>query len=279
MLLRARAAVARGWVLVPPPPALVGRPLHRLPLHRAPCGAVAMRQRIRGLGTFSRGWVLVPPRRGPGAAVRRGCTGAPARSRGLMERHPLGTAIIISTVKTSIADLIVQTQIEGRTTVDWRRNALFAAFGCVYLGWGMHRLYCITFPRLFPGVGRFCELPLRQKLRDRAGLAALLKQNALDLFVVNPLLYYPCFYSFKAVFFGDDEALLPARVRTALLDHYPDTFLEDNFGMGFFWAPANLIIFSVPMHLRIPVCTAFSLGWCCILSFFRGSPTRPPTAE
>ena len=38
----------------------------------------------------------------------------------------------------------------------------------------------------------------------------------------------------------------------------------------FFWVPANLLIFSVPIHLRLPVNHVVSLAWCCILSFWRG---------
>ena len=36
--------------------------------------------------------------------------------------------------QTSIADILVQTQYEGRETIDWRRNLVFSSFGLCYLG-------------------------------------------------------------------------------------------------------------------------------------------------
>ena len=47
------------------------------------------------------------------------------------KRHPFVFQVIFATVKTSIADLIVQTTVEGKDfkDVDWRRNAVFVAFG------------------------------------------------------------------------------------------------------------------------------------------------------
>ncbi len=33
---------------------------------------------------------------------------------------------------------------------------------------------------------------------------------------------------------------------------YPQTFFQDNFGMGYFWIPANFVIYSVPMSVAAP---------------------------
>ena len=42
----------------------------------------------------------------------------------------------VSTVKTSIADLITQTTIERKdlSSIDWKRNMVFVVFGATYLG-------------------------------------------------------------------------------------------------------------------------------------------------
>eukprot|EP01043_Picozoa_sp_COSAG02_P050617 COSAG02_NODE_5223_length_4527_cov_35.869919_4_plen_157_part_01 len=48
------------------------------------------------------------------------------------ERHPVLIAVFVATIKTAAADIIVQTQIEGCESVDWRRVGLFTAFGACY---------------------------------------------------------------------------------------------------------------------------------------------------
>jgi hypothetical protein len=47
--------------------------------------------------------------------------------------HPLTFGIVFSTVKTSGADLLVQTTVEKKEweDIDWRRNSAFALFGCL----------------------------------------------------------------------------------------------------------------------------------------------------
>ena len=60
---------------------------------------------------------------------------------------------------------------------------------------------------------------------------------------------------------------------------YKVTFWEDNFGMSYFWIPANVIIFSVPLHLRLPMTHFFSFWWCMILSFWRGAQEGKEDAD
>jgi hypothetical protein len=47
-------------------------------------------------------------------------------------KHPLAFGLAISTVKTSVCDLLVQTKFEKKDEIDWRRNIFFGAFGFAY---------------------------------------------------------------------------------------------------------------------------------------------------
>ena len=47
-------------------------------------------------------------------------------------KHPLAFGLAISTVKTSVCDLLVQTTFEKKDEIDWRRNIFFGAFGFAY---------------------------------------------------------------------------------------------------------------------------------------------------
>ena len=51
-------------------------------------------------------------------------------------RHPLAFGCGFSSLKTSSADLICQTQVEGKEwkDVDWRRTSIFGLWGFAYLG-------------------------------------------------------------------------------------------------------------------------------------------------
>ena len=53
----------------------------------------------------------------------------------------------------------------------------------------------------------------------------------------------------------------------------PVTFWVDNFGMTAFWLPVDIVMFSGPVWLRLPINHAASLLWTCVVSFFRGSDT------
>merc|ERR1719235_2780209 len=67
------------------------------------------------------------------------------------KRRPFATNVIIATVKTSLADLLVQ-KGEGKkpSEFDLRRNAVFVAFGSLYLGCFQWFVYVTVFSRLCP---------------------------------------------------------------------------------------------------------------------------------
>lgn len=226
------------------------------------------------------------PPRANGAAVycppfrsTRAFPHPPSRVKGatiaaLLRRHPLAASVAIATAKTSLADLFVQTMAEGRSwrEINWERNVVFTAFGFGYLGFALYGMKVKGFQRLFPGLEAFCNKSLSAKLRDRAGLRTMLSQVALDVGVLNPLVYWPSFYGFKALCFRDpsDSRSVLAMLRETLLVQYPATAADDNLGMAKFWIPMNLVIYSVPLFLRMPLNHTASLLWCCILSLAQG---------
>ena len=42
---------------------------------------------------------------------------------------------------------------------------------------------------------------------------------------------------------------------------YKDNFVTDNKAMLSVWLPADIIVFSVPLYLRLPIRHVVSLGW------------------
>ena len=84
--------------------------------------------------------------------------------------YPLAFGMVFSTFKTSFSDLLVQTTVEKRDEIDWRRNAAFASFGCFYLGGVQYLIYVPLFRRLFPSANTFPTLTLREKFANKQGM-------------------------------------------------------------------------------------------------------------
>ena len=109
--------------------------------------------------------------------------------------------------------------------------------------------------------------PLAEKLRDGPGLRALAAQTALDLAVLSAI-YLPTFYVFKAaVFSGSAE---PSVWLGSGLQSYQTNFAKDEFDLLRVWLPADIVCFSVPLYLRLPVRHVVSFVWTAYLSFSRG---------
>ena len=89
----------------------------------------------------------------------------------------------------------------------------------------------------------------------------------LDLFVLT-LICPPTVYIFKAgVFSGSMDPLIWA---SSGIENYTSNFAKDEFDLIRVWLPADLICFSVPMYLRLPVRHVVSFVWTAYLSFSRG---------
>lgn len=184
------------------------------------------------------------------------------------KQYPFLNNIAIATTKTAAADLLAQTVI-GHTPlleVDIQRSVLFMVFGAVYLGGFQYAYQVQVFKKLFD-IDKFTNLSWEEKLEDKEGLKALALQTALDLTVLT-FIYLPTFYVFKAgVFSGSTDP----NVWTAVgLENYSTNFAKDEVDLLKVWFPADLVCFSVPLYLRLPVRHIVSFVWTAYLSFARG---------
>jgi len=199
--------------------------------------------------------------------------------------RPFSSQVVMSTVKCLCADGIVQTQLEGKRwhEIDGRRMLMFGTFGFAFLGVGQWGIYVTGFRRIFdPKVmDRFCNASVTQKLRDRAGLKQLAGQISIEFFCVQPFIYFPTYYIFKEAIAPKDklgptqtEIQPRASVLTSAMHKYRTNFQTDNLGMWTFWLPVDLIIYSCPIHLRLPLNHSISFTWALVLSYFRGGKDR-----
>merc|ERR1719210_160664 len=186
------------------------------------------------------------------------------------KRRPYATNIIVATVKTSLADLIVQ-KGEGKKDIDWERNGVFTAFGFAYLGVVQWFVYVSLFTRLCPNAIRFSNLTWAEKLKDRPGQIDLLKQTAYDNFIHYTFVYYPVFYTFKEAIQSKDkkDSSFVSTVQGALAK-YKKNFVQDNLYMWSLWIPGDLMVYACPIWMRLPLNHGISLVWTMILSSLRG---------
>jgi len=184
------------------------------------------------------------------------------------KNYPFANNIMIATTKTAAADLLAQTVIAQTPLmeIDLQRSLLFCLFGAVYLG-GFQYLYQVQiFKKLFD-IEKFTTQPWADKLKDGPGLKALAAQTALDLSVLT-LVYLPTFYIFKAsVFSGSAD---PSVWVGTGISNFQTNFAKDEFDLIRVWLPADLVCFSVPIYLRLPVRHIVSFVWTAYLSFARG---------
>ena len=133
-----------------------------------------------------------------------------------------------------------------------------------------YALYVPVFGRLFPGAASFAAKPLAEKLKDGAGMRAVLSQVFLDQAVHHPLCYFPAFYATRELV---EHGLSEKSLQTAL-GKWRENLAEDMVALWKVWVPVMLANFTFsPMWLRIPVVASTSLAWTCILSAMRGAGT------
>ena len=184
--------------------------------------------------------------------------------RHIVTNHPFKFGCVFSCAKTSFSDWLVQSQIEKREHIDWRRNGTFALFGLVYLGGVQYSIYVPLFSRMFPNAAAYAAAPLASKVKDVAGTRNMITQVILDQFVHHPLMYFPAFYCLKEVVNG-------GKVEDGL-NKYGKNYKEDLCALWKLWVPSTIINFTfMPMQLRIPWVASTSLIWTCIISYMRGS--------
>mmetsp|Transcript_20380 Transcript_20380/g.49963 ORF Transcript_20380/g.49963 Transcript_20380/m.49963 type:complete len:89 (-) Transcript_20380:3222-3488(-) len=78
----------------------------------------------------------------------------------------------------------------------------------------------------------------------------------------------PTFYVLKAVIFSGSAD--PSIWVSTGLDTYQASLMKDAFDVVRVWLPADLVCFSVPLYLRLPVRHGVSFFWTMYLSFTRG---------
>jgi protein Mpv17 len=173
------------------------------------------------------------------------------------KRHAFVLGSCATGCKTSIADILVQKQYEGKKEIDWKRNFVFASFGLFYLGAFQYVQYTIWFPRFLPGT----------HWTDVA------KRVCFDQTINTGLWYYPLFYVVQSMVMNN--AFDQQRAEEGL-QRYRNNIASDMMNCWQLWIPFQSINFSiVPIHLRVPFAAGVSFVWSCILSALRGNMTEP----
>lgn len=184
------------------------------------------------------------------------------------KEYPFMNNLIIATLKTCAADLLAQTVIAHTPVfeLDLQRSLLFCTFGGLYSGAFQYLYQVQIFKKLFD-VDKFTSQSWSKKLRDLPGVKALAAQTGLDLTILT-LVYLPAFYIFKASVFSESSD--PSEWFSTGVDTYATNFEKDETDLLKVWLPADLICFSVPLYLRMPVRQSVSFLWTVYLSFARG---------
>lgn len=161
----------------------------------------------------------------------------------------------------------------------------FAAFGLLYVGLLQWVLYVSILTWVFPNAMVFANEAWSVKLRDTTGQIDMVGQVMVDQFFFSIFIYFPTFYIFKAVMLRlcrpHNTNSLPSSnncVQTGLSEYWKNgaTDLLANWAV---WIPADVIIFAVPMYLRMPFEHAVSFGWSMFMSAMRGSTVQSDTKE
>lgn len=179
-------------------------------------------------------------------------TGAALWFNNTAKAHPFATGVLSTGLKTSAADIFAQKVIENRKDIDWTRHAVFCCFGFGYLGAFQYYLYNIKFTQ-------WCG-PLTKRFGHKmtAPIKVLIDQG-----IHHPFVYFPVFFSMKAVVSGQPLSTAVEKYRTEIWDS-----VKALWGV---WVPAQILNFAfVPRHLRLPYVAAVSFGWTIILSVMQG---------
>jgi len=191
---------------------------------------------------------------------------------GLGPKYPWTFGVSIATIKTGIADIFVQKQVEKREEIDWKRVGLFTFFGFAYLGIVQYLIYVNLFSHLFKNAAAFGKMPFREKIRNKDGLKDLGKQIVVDMFVHGPLFFFPCYYIAKESIQGSNNVLQqPGDVVKKAMQKYGKNYWDDWIALWQIWIPGDAFVFALPLWARLPANHAISFVYMCILSFTRGA--------
>lgn len=190
------------------------------------------------------------------------------RQRGLSfpKRKPFAFNLCLNSCLCMGADLAAQSLEQGN--VDAHRTAGFFGFGLLS-GAVSYFVYVSVFGRLFPHAKRFSSASLAAKTQDRKGQLAVVKQVFADVLVYTPFIYFPNFYLFKSAMRADSESSFSTLAANAA-DSYQQVWKEDNLINCSIWAPAGIVLFSVPAWVRMPAMTSLNFLHTMLLSSMRG---------
>jgi hypothetical protein len=232
------------------------------------CGEQTTRAPVRRSCQLSRPSRAAEPPKGDGISFEVEYSGLWGQLATFPKRKPFMTNLIVATVKTSAADFVVQAgQGKDLKDMDFKRNAVFTVFGFLYLGVAQWFIYVTVFKTLCPHAVRFANLSWAEKLKDKAGQKDLVKQVCLDNFVHYTFIYFPVFYTFKESIQGDG---INADMVSNAMAKYKENIVKDNLAMWALWIPFDVIIYAVPIWMRLPLNHSVSFAWTMILSWMRG---------
>ena len=106
-----------------------------------------------------------------------------------------------------------------------------------------------------------------KKLVDPSALSVIAKQIAFDIAIHMPFMYFPTFYVVK-------QAVQARRAATSSSTGCRSTkenWVVDQTAMVKVWLPADVVFFSGPLWLRLPLRHVVSFGWTAFVSFLRGA--------
>lgn len=187
------------------------------------------------------------------------------------KENPFLFQLGVATVKTAAADIVVQTAVEGKRSpfeIDWKRNAIFVAFGFAYLGGFQYWLLVTKYRHWFPTMDRFAKLPIAEKIKDTAGILDAMKMVCFDVFVHMPFMYFPSYYTCKE--FVTSESWNPIDWVSHGFTKYYGNMTDDLTAMIKLWGPSDCIQFVLPLHIRMPFRHMVSFFWTAYISFTRG---------
>jgi len=196
------------------------------------------------------------------------------------KRKPYATNIMIATIKTGLADYVVQMYVQKNEVFDYKRNAVFIAFGCLYLGVFQWFVYVTCFAKLCPNAIKFSNMSWAEKRAFRPGQIDLAKQVFIDNFIHYTFIYFPVFYVFKEAIQGEEGVERSGvDIIKAGMSKYAKNFWPDNYAIWGLWIPADFIIYAVPIWMRLPLNHSLSLLWTMILSYLRGDEIKEEEVE
>jgi len=169
----------------------------------------------------------------------------------LLERHPFGSAVVITSVNAVAADLLTQLVFE-KGLWNPKRSLLFGAFGFLFQGMAQYAIVNLGWARIFPGNSK------------RAVVSKVCGMNLLS----DPMLFFPLFYIFKETLQG---GFAFATVKAALMSYKANCFMDWR-NSWCVWFPGHAVTYGVmPLHARIPWMAFLSFFYMCVLSLTRGA--------